>query len=232
MELPRLANEKKTKKRNIDEKELKKRRRERIIIVVVGILAIAFTLLASQYFHKDNLPLSTNIFVYGLTSINVILIILLLFLIVRNVVKFFYEHRRGIIGSKLRTKLVAAFVGLSLVPTILLFLFAINFLSYSIEFWFNIKIGEALNRSLEVAQVYYQQMAEQAKFNARQISADITKNRLYESESIEYLKNFISQRQKNYKVGMVETYFDFQKEKMVFADAEHPELVPVTLIQK
>ena len=223
---------KKQKKGNIDEKELKKRRRERIIMVVVGILAITFTLLASQYFNKENLPLSTNIFVYGLSSINVILIILLLFLIIRNVVKLFYEQRRGIIGSKLRTKLVATFVGLSLVPTILLFLFAINFLSYSIEFWFNIKTGDALNRSLEVAQVYYQQMEEQAKFNARQISADITKNRLYESERIDYLKSFIGQRQKNYKVGMVETYFDFQKEKMVFADAEHPELVPVTLDPK
>jgi two-component system nitrogen regulation sensor histidine kinase NtrY len=165
----------KKQKNNIDEKELRKRRRERIIMVVVGILAITFTLIASQFFNKDDLPLSTNIFVYGLTSINVILILLLLFLIIRNVVKLFYEHRRGIIGSKLRTKLVATFVGLSLIPTILLFLFAINFLSYSIEFWFNIKIGDALNRSLEVAQVYYQQMEEQAKFNARQISADITK---------------------------------------------------------
>jgi two-component system, NtrC family, nitrogen regulation sensor histidine kinase NtrY len=224
--------EKKRKKNNIDEKELRKRRRERIIMVIVGVLAITFTLISSNFFNKDDLPLSTNIFVYGLTSINVILIILLLFLIIRNVVKLFYEHRRGIIGSKLRTKLVATFVGLSLVPTILLFLFAINFLSYSMEFWFNIKIGDALNRSLEVAQVYYQQMEEQAKFNARQISVDITKNHLYERERIDYLKSFIGQRQKNYKVGMVETYFDSQKEKIVFPDAEHPDLVPVTLDPK
>jgi two-component system nitrogen regulation sensor histidine kinase NtrY len=224
--------EKKRKRINIDEKELRKRRRERIIMVVVGVLAITFTLIASHLFNKNDLPITTNIFVYGLTSINVILIILLLFLIVRNVVKLFYEHRRGIIGSKLRTKLVTAFVGLSLVPTVLLFLVAMNFLSYSIEFWFNIKIGDALNRSLEVAQVYYEQMAEQAKFNARQISADITKNRLYERERLEYLKSLIGQRQKNYKLGMVETYFDFQKENMVFADAEHPELVPLNLVPK
>jgi two-component system nitrogen regulation sensor histidine kinase NtrY len=221
--------EEKQKIKSIDEKELRKRRREFIIIVVVGVLAIAFTLIASQIFNKAALPLSANIFVYGISSINVILILLLLFLIIRNVVKLFYEHRRGVIGSKLRTKLVATFVGLSLVPTILLFLFAINFLSYGIESWFNLKIGDALNKSLEVAQVYYQQMEEQAKFNARQMSADITKNRLYEKERAEYLKSFISQRQKNSRVGMVETYFDAQKEKMVFADVEHPELIPVTL---
>ena len=221
--------EEKQKISSIDEKERRKRRREWIIMVVVGVLAIAFTLIASQIFNKDTLPLSANIFVYGISSINVILILLLLFLIIRNVVKLFYEHRRGVIGSKLRTKLVATFVGLSLIPTILLFLFAINFLSYGIESWFNLKIGDALNKSLEVAQVYYQQMEEQAKFNARQMSADITKNRLYEKERAEYLKSFISERQKNSKIGMVETYFDAQKEKTVFADVEYPELIPVSL---
>jgi two-component system nitrogen regulation sensor histidine kinase NtrY len=223
---------KKFPQKSIDENELKKRRRELIIIVVVGILTIVFTLISSTFFNKYNLPLSTNIFVFGLTSINFILIVFLLFLIIRNVVKLFYEHRRGVIGSKLRTKLVATFVGLSLIPTILLFLFAINFLSYSIDFWFNIKIGETLNRSLEVAQVYYQQMQEQAKFNARQISADITKNRLYEKERGEYLKIFIGQRQKNYKQGMIETYFDFRQEKIVFPDAENPDIVPAELTAK
>src|SRR5450759_541888 len=224
----------KNKRQNvyIDERELRKRRRERIIMIVVGVIAIAFTLIASRFAQRDEVSISTNILVYGLTSINVILIILLLFLIVRNVVKLFYERRRGIIGSKLRTKLVAAFVGLSLVPTILLFLFAINFLSYSMEFWFNIRIGDALNRSLEVAQVYYQQMAEQAKYNARQISADITKNRLYERARVDYLKSFIGQRQKNYKAGKVEIYFDFQKENMFFSDTESSELVPLKLEPK
>jgi len=182
---------KKSKKNYLDDKEIRKRRRERIIMVVVGFLAITFTVIASHVFNKEGLPISANIFVYGLSSINVILILLLLFLIVRNIVKLFYEHRRGIIGSRLRTKLVAAFVGLSLVPTILLFLFAINFLSYNLEFWFNVKTGEALNKSLEVAQIYYQQAAEQAKFNARQISADITRNRLYQHDRLEYLKSFI-----------------------------------------
>lgn len=201
-------------------------------MLVVGCLAIIFTLLASQFSARKELPISANILVYGLTSINIILILLLLFLIVRNVFKLFSERRKGVIGSKLRTKLVAAFVGLSLVPNILLFLFAINFLSYSIEFWFNIKIGDALSRSLEVAQVYYTQTEELAKFNARQISADITKNRLYETDRADYLNSLIGQRQKSYKVGMVEVYFDFKKESLVLTDADNPGLTPVELSPK
>lgn len=223
---------KKTRRAYIDEREMRKRRRERILMLVVGCLAIVFTILASQLSSQKELPISANILVYGLTSINIILILLLLFLIVRNIFKLFSESRKGVIGSKLRTKLVAAFVGLSLVPTILLFLFAINFLSYSIEFWFNIKIGDALNRSLEVAQVYYTQGEELAKFNARQISVDITKNRLYEAERAEYLNSLLSQRQKSYKVGRVEAYFDFNNEKVAFADAENFSFPPVDLSPK
>lgn len=224
---------KKTSKKNyLDEKEIKKRRRERVIIVVVGVLAIIFTVIASNIFTDEGMPVVANIFVYGLYMLFIILILLLFFLIVRNLVKLFNEHRRGVIGSRLRTKLVAAFVGLSLVPTVLLFLFAVNFLSYGLEFWFNVKTGEALNKSLEVAQIYYQQAAEQAKFNARQISADITRNRLYERERNEYLINFIKQRQNNSSLGMVETYFDFQLQNTVFPDLENPDLTPLMLTPK
>ncbi len=224
---------KKTSKKNyLDEREIKKRRRERVIIVVVGVMAIIFTVIASNIFTDEGMPVLANIFVYGLYMIFIILILLLFFLIVRNVVKLFYEHRRGVIGSRLRTKLVAAFVGLSLVPTVLLFLFAVNFLSYGLEFWFNVKTGDALNKSLEVAQIYYQQAAEQAKFSARQISADITRNRLYERERNEYLINLIKQRQNNSKLGMVETYFDFQLQNTIFPDIENPDLTPLMLAPK
>ena len=214
----RMKSKKKSIKAYLDERELRKRRRERILMLVVSVLAIALTVLASQMSARKELPVSSNILVYGLTSINIILILLLLFLIVRNVFKLFSERRKGVIGSRLRNKLVAAFVGLSLVPTILLFLFAINFLSYSIEFWFNIKIGDGLARSLEVAQEYYTQGQELAKFHARQISMDITKNRLYDDDKSDYLQSLMSQRQKSYKVGRLEAYFDFADKNIVFTD--------------
>ena len=228
----RMKSKKKSIKAYLDESELRKRRRERILMLVISALAIALTVLASQLSARKELPISSNILVYGLTSINIILILLLLFLIVRNVFKLFSERRKGVIGSRLRNKLVAAFVGLSLVPTILLFLFAINFLSYSIEFWFNIKIGDGLARSLEVAQEYYTQGQELARFHARQISADITKNRLYEDDKNDYLQSLLSQRQKSYKVGRLEAYFDFADKSIVFTDDENPALTSVELSAK
>jgi len=162
----------------LDAKERRRRKRERVLIVVTVIVIVLLTFLETHLTRQETiLPVSSNVLIFGLININIILIILLIFLIIRNVVKLVYERRHGIIGSRIRTKLVAAFVSLSLIPTIVLFLVSINFLSYSIENWFNLRIGDALNSTLEVAQTSYQYTADYAKFYARQISGDVTENR-------------------------------------------------------
>ena len=218
----------------LDERETKKRKRERIIILVTVILIIIVTYLESRVFRGEMIPLpvSGNALIFGLININIILIILLIFLIVRNLVKLIYERRRGVAGSKLRTRLVAAFVGLSLIPTVLLFIVSINFLSSSIDNWFSIRIGDALNRTLEIAQLYYQQSADQAKYYARQLSADISKNGLYEGEKFLYLKALVERRHKTYKLNMLEVHIENQKDNVVIRDQEHPRMIPKPLSPK
>lgn len=211
-----------------------RRRRIELTIVFITIFVIAILIYFEIHLtRKENiLPISNEILIFGLININVILILLLIFLIVRNIVKLVFERRRGILGSKLRTKLVAAFVGLSLIPTAILFFVAINFFLFSIENWFNIAIGDALNKTVEVAQVYYQQTINNAKYYAKQISADITKNRLYDLERDEYLKTLIDQRQNNYKLGLLEVSFNNQNRKLFAKDPDNPKIVPMSLTPK
>lgn len=212
----------------MDIREQRKRRRERILIIVTFIVIAVLTYVESRLSSVESLiPFSHNVLIFGLININIILILLLIFLIVRNVVKLIYERRHGILGSKLRTKLVAAFVSLSLIPTIVLFLVSVNFLSYSIDHWFDIKVGGALNMSLEVAQAYYQQFTESSKHYAKQLSSIITENQLYEKERSVYLKALIEQRQKNLKLSLIEVYFDNPREKLVVRGSEGRDIVPI-----
>ena len=208
-----------------DAAEFVRRKRERIIIVITVAVILILSFLEYHLFRAETiLPASSNVLIFGLININVILIILLIFLIVRNVVKLIFERRRGVIGSKLRTRLVAAFVGLSLIPTVVLFIVSINFLSYSIDTWFSMKIGDALNQTIEVAQLYYRQTADHAKFNARQISDDITRNRLYQKDRDLYLKTLIEQRQKTFRSDILEVYLDNPKQKFLVKDEDNPDL--------
>lgn len=218
----------------LDVQETKRRKRERIIILVTVFLIALMTYLETGIFRGEAalLPVSGNALIFGLINVNIILIILLIFLIVRNLVKLIYERRHGIVGSKLRTRLVAAFVSLSLIPTVLLFLVSINFLSYSIDNWFSIRIGDALNRTLEVAQIYYQQSADQAKYYARQLSADISKNGLYEGEKLLYLKALVERRHRTNKLNMLEVHIENQKENVVVRDREYEQIVPKPLSPK
>ncbi len=212
-----------------DAGELRRRRRERIIIAVTIVTIILLSLLESYLARQEMvLPISSSVIIFGLININIILIILLIFLIVRNVVKLIYDQRAGAYGAKFRTKLVLAFVGFSLIPTVVLFFFAVNFLSYSIENWFSIKMGDALSNSLEVAQTYYEDTALEAKHFARQLSSDITANRLYEQERGEYLRTLMEQRRQTYKLGSIEVQITHQKRRWLFQDPKslHLEMSP------
>lgn len=217
----------------IDDREARRRKRERLIMIVTIAVIVILSLLEGHLYRQEAaLPLSSNVLIFGLININIILIIFLLFLIIRNVAKLIFERRRGVIGSSLRTKLVVAFVSLSLIPTVLLFIVSINFISYSIDNWFNLKIGEALDKTIEIAQVYYQQTSDQARYYARQISEDITKNRLYGEGREAYLRTLIEQRQKNYNLGLLGIYFDNKKEIFALKDPLHPALVLKPLAPK
>jgi two-component system nitrogen regulation sensor histidine kinase NtrY len=212
----------------MDIKEQRRRRRERILIIVTFFFIVALTYIESRLSSVESLiPFSHNVLIFGLININIILILLLIFLIVRNVVKLVYERRHGILGSKLRTKLVAAFVGLSLIPTVVLFLVSVNFLSYSIDHWFDIKVGGALNMSLEVAQAYYQQFTESSKYYAKQLSSIITENQLYEKDRNVYLKALIEQRQKSLNLTLIEVYFKTPGNNLIVRGTDNVDIVPI-----
>jgi two-component system nitrogen regulation sensor histidine kinase NtrY len=132
-------------------KERKRRRREGIIIVLTLALIVILTVIATQVVHlKSDLPITSSILVFGLINLNAILILLLLFLVLRNLVKLIFERRRKILGARLKTKLVVAFITLSLVPTILLFFVSAQFIATSVEYWFSVRIERSLANAVEV----------------------------------------------------------------------------------
>ena len=110
------------------EQEQKKRKRERFLILVILSIVILLTIVENRiiYFGTD-FPISNTILMFTLININLLLLILLIFLVFRNLVKLFYDRKRKVIGSKLKTKLVFTFIALTLLPTIILFFFSINF---------------------------------------------------------------------------------------------------------
>jgi two-component system nitrogen regulation sensor histidine kinase NtrY len=187
--------------------ESKRRKREGMVILVTALMVLAFA-----YFEVNlpdasaENPLGGNIIFFLLININIILLILLVFLVVRNLAKLAFERRRGILGSRLRVRLVIAFVGLSLVPTLIMFLIAGGFVTRSFERWFDVQVESALQGSLEISQTYYQNSANNALYYAKQLSRMISEQGLFDSNRLAELKDLIEQKQREYNLGTVELF--------------------------
>ncbi len=190
---------------NLD--ETKRRKREGLAILITSLVVVAFAFFEVQLPDvSSEYSLSNNIVFFLLININIILLILLVFLVVRNLVKLVFERKRRILGSRLRVRLVIAFVGLSLIPTLLLFVIAGGFVTRSFERWFDIQVETALQGSLEIGQTYYQNSANNALFYARQLSRRVTEQGLFDKQRRSDLKEFIELKQREYNLGTVELF--------------------------
>lgn len=187
--------------------EAKRCKREVLVILITTLMVIVFAFFEVQL--PDVSPeysLSGNIAFFLLININIILLVLLVFLVVRNLVKLVFERKRRILGSRLRVRLVLAFVGLSLVPSLLLFVIAGGFVTRSFERWFDLQVENSLQGSLEIGQTYYQNSANNALFYARQLSQRISQERLFDAQRLGELKEFVQSKQREYNLGTVELF--------------------------
>lgn len=97
----------------------------------------------------------------------------MLYLVLRNLAELFFESRQNVLGSKLKSKLVISFISLSLIPTILLFFVSLQFVSTSMDYWFNSNIELSLEKSLDLAKSILQETKEEVDIVGKTIEENI-----------------------------------------------------------
>ena len=208
--------------------EAKRRRNEIIIIGVISFLILLLTTIEMKFPQiGGKIPVANNIIIFSLININIILILLLIFLVIRNLVKLIFERKQRVLGAKLRTKLVAAFISLSLVPTILLFLVAVGFITNSVEHWFSAQVEQSLQGSLEVAQTYYRDFANNTVSTAQQISKSLSKQGIHKgSREMGLLREELETRRKEHHLSTLGIFLKGERNSI---RTEDPMLTPVSL---
>jgi two-component system nitrogen regulation sensor histidine kinase NtrY len=121
----------------------------RAFVILMLLLAGGFYLLQRA---QETSPeeLTNRILLFVLWYLDISLILILSFILLRNVVRLAVERRAGVLGSRFRTKLVLTYVGLTFVPVILIFLIATNLLQGSIDRWFSAPVETILRGGAEV----------------------------------------------------------------------------------
>lgn len=211
------------KKIKIAELQDRQRRRRDFYILMGTVLAmVGLTFLETALYKQgEELPVANNILIFVIININVILLLLILYLLVRNLVKLFFERKSRILGARLKTKLVAAFVSLSLIPTLLLFSFSVAFISNSIEDWFSAPVEKTLEGAEQISRSFNRAKSDEAIYHASQISNNIKERKLINQNRLNSLRWYLKAKVAEYRLGSIEV---FSQKQNVLAAAVHPDL--------
>ncbi len=184
--------------------ERRRRVREFWIGVVLSAAVSALLLLPSIKGLTKGVG-DSGLFLF-LNAVIVILILILIFVVTRNFWKLVGERRRGILGSHLNLKFVAAFVLIALVTTSGLFIVSAFFITQSIDKWFSVQVDRALEESGEVAESYYESTAHNAMFYGSRIAELIADGRLLREGAQAELEKLVQSKQREYNLGVVEIF--------------------------
>jgi two-component system, NtrC family, nitrogen regulation sensor histidine kinase NtrY len=186
------------------------RRRQRWEGVLILATALGVFLFASLQARlpqsSDSHNLVSNVIFVLLIDLNIILLVLLVFLVGRNLIKLCYERQRKLLGSHLRFRLVLAFVAISLFPAILLFLVGVGFMTESIENWFTVQVEGAFEGSLGAVNAFYNHLEDDALFYGRQIATKAATEGLLERRRQRALQELVNTKQRELNLGRVEVF--------------------------
>ncbi|MEA1967026.1 MAG: ATP-binding protein [Thermodesulfobacteriota bacterium] len=192
---------------NSPEIERKRWKKEGLLLLfILGTIALlTFAETRITGFGTD-FPVSSTVLMFILINTNLLLFLALILLVFRNLAKLYYEKKNKILGTKLKTRLVAAFITLALVPTTVLFFFSIHFISTSLAFWFKAPVEQALDNSLSVGREFYAYIEKQNLFFAKRASFQIHSRKLLNKDNRKELTRYAEVVQRAFNIDAVEIY--------------------------
>jgi len=127
------------KNQSHDHSQMRVRRRT-VPWLLAGIVAILLAVIVAQQLLNLGAVVppetgSDTLLLYALSSLNFAAFIVFSFILLRNLLKLRRERRERQLGSKIQTRLLIYFIGLSLLPITAMAVFSYLFLNRSIEKW-------------------------------------------------------------------------------------------------
>ena len=179
-------------------------RRKRNLLIIGGILVLLIVATIFEVgIRHPRIPFASNLIVFALFNLNLVVFLLLLVLLFRNLVKLYFERRHKVIGARFKAKLVLTFLALALTPGILIFIIASNFITTSIEGWFKPQVEKPLDQAMDVAQSYYQMLESTALRHGRYMARVIERDGMLDDGRREALAAYLNEQQERLGVAAI-----------------------------
>ena len=115
-----------------------------------------------------------------LLKINLAFVVLLFIFIALQVYRLFKEVKKEVTGSRLTLRLVISYSIMIIVPLMVLYFVSVNFLTKSIESWFNVRVESALESGLNIGQKTLDILRKDVELKSRSISYSLSNSKIKE----------------------------------------------------
>lgn len=115
--------------------------------LVTSLIFLSIASLVALLFSDDD-PSQLNRIQVSLLAINLISFLALLPIVALSARRLFFDYRQKKLGAKLRLRMALAFSGLALIPAMVIFFFAINFMNKGISVWSDADVEKGLSDAL------------------------------------------------------------------------------------
>ena len=154
------------------------------ISLLLGILTF-FTFINESFVELNYFNFQT------LLVIDLALVLLFFFIIVREIYKLFKDKEKQGIGSKVNLRYISFFSTSILLPSILIAIFSLILFSVGLQKYFDQKITMAVNNSYDVAKNYVDEIRNNIEADVLLVAIDINRNAKLFHDNPEILKDVL-----------------------------------------
>jgi two-component system nitrogen regulation sensor histidine kinase NtrY len=195
-----------------------------ILFGIAGLVAALATLLALASRSSELAPdFLTEFVLYALSATNLMMLVALVFVLARNIIKLVVERRRALPFSRFRAKLVAAVLGMTLIPAVLVLIVGSELISNSVDRWFNAPMDEVLSSASGIASDYYDEQQRRVSTQAQRAARSLAGIDLVNADA-RFVRDIVAPEVSQERIHAIEVY------RVAKGDDGAPRVVAVTSV--
>ena len=152
----------------------KKNRTPAVIALSIATFLLFAVIFAQATFKLTLLDPDTSeetLIFAAVSALIFLLFVALVFVLIRTLLRLYAERKTGVLGSKLRSRMVLGALLLSLGPVIFLFMFSYGLMNRSVERWFSRPVEDVQYRTSSIAALMTDHAAANANAEAERLAA-------------------------------------------------------------
>ena len=154
----------------------------------------------SRDFSPDFLA---SVLLYGLTVINISLLLVLLFVLGRNLVRVVMERRRRVLGARFRMRLMLVFILMAVAPAVLLMLVGSDIIQQTVDRWFNVDVERIVTSLQTLGTSVRGAHLDRSRLGAEALARDIEAGSLLEAPNQGRLRRTVEARARDLRIDVV-----------------------------